>query len=432
MHLDAHPKAHLDMAPDRHDEYLASLALRNSSGLGPRTWKRLLEHFGQAAVAVEHAGQWHDLGLARKNQVREFLAGSWRTATEQEAKDARNKGMEVLLWSDRDFPALLRRIPNPPALLYLAGDRGLLGSPALAVVGSRKCSRYGIEAVRSITRDVSRAGICVISGFAEGIDRQAHVSALEEIGSSIAVLGTGLDLLYPAANKDLWLRLLRQGLIVTEFAPGTRPDAVNFPHRNRIISGLSLGVLVVEAAVRSGSLITASIALEQGREVFALPGPVNMESYDGCHHLIRQGATLVRTVEDILTELRPQLIGIRDSAPRDTDSKPSTPDVQGIVSAKPKNSPNLFSKEVSNELPMTSTSRPDTHFASTDESRWETLNPEERRLVKFLEHRDRVHIDDICNGLDGEPSRVSTLLLLLEVRSLVMRYPGMYYSLSGR
>ncbi len=422
------------MDPDRREEYLASLALRNSSGLGPRTWKRLLEHFGRAAVAVEHAGQWHDLGLARKNQVREFLAGSWRTATELEAQDARNKGMEVLLWSDRDYPALLRRIPNPPALLYLAGDRSLLGSPALAMVGSRKCSRYGMEAVRSISREVSRAGICVISGFAAGIDRQAHVSALEEIGSSVAVLGTGLDLLYPAANKDLWLRLLRQGLIVTEFAPGTRPDAVNFPHRNRIISGLCLGVLVVEAAVRSGSLITASIALEQGREVFALPGPVNMESYNGCHHLIRQGATLVRTVEDILTELRPQLIGIKGPDAPDTAPKPPASDSQGTGSDKPVDPLNLFSKEVSGDFPRasTSTSKPDNHFVPTDESYWETLNPEERRLVKFLEHRDKVHIDDICNGLDDEPSRISTLLLLLEMRSLVMRYPGMYYSLCGR
>ncbi|WP_031388185.1 DNA-processing protein DprA [Desulfonatronum thiodismutans] len=418
------------MDPDRHDEYLASLALRNSSGLGPRTWKRLLEHFGRAAVAVEHAGQWHGLGLARNNQVQEFLAGSWRAATEQEALDARSKGMEVLLWSDKDYPALLRRIPNPPALLYLAGDRGLLASPALAMVGSRKCSRYGMEAVRSISREVSRAGICVISGFAAGIDRQAHVSALEEIGSSIAVLGTGLDLLYPAANKDLWLRLLRQGLIVTEFAPGTRPDAVNFPHRNRIISGLSLGVLVVEAAVRSGSLITASIALEQGREVFALPGPVNMESYDGCHHLIRQGATLVRTVEDILTELRPQLIGIKSSdAP-----KPLASDSQDIVSDKPKDLTRLFSKEISGDTPMasTSTSKAGNQFASTNKAPGETLNPEEERLIRFLENRDRVHIDDICNELDDEPSRVSTLLLLLEMRSLVMRYPGMYYSVCGR
>lgn len=417
------------MDPDRRDEYLASLALRNSSGLGPRTWKRLLEHFGRAAVAVEHAGQWDDLGLARKNQVREFLAGSWRAATDQEALAAERKGMGVLLWSDPDYPEILRRIPNPPALLYLAGDRDLLGSPALALVGSRKCSRYGMEAVRSISREVSRAGICVVSGFAAGIDRQAHVSALEEIGSSIAVLGTGLDLLYPAANKDLWLRLLRQGLIVTEFAPGTRPDAVNFPHRNRIISGLSLGVLVVEAAVRSGSLITASIALEQGREVFALPGPVNMESYNGCHHLIRQGATLVRTVEDILTELRPQLVGTQGAGIPDPGPKPSASDPHDVDLESTDSS-----KDTSGDFPLipASTSQPDGRGAPTDDGSLETLNPEEQRLVRFLEQRDKVHIDDICNGLDGEPSRISTLLLLLEMRSLVMRYPGMYYSLCGR
>lgn len=414
------------MEPDRRDEYLASLALRNSSGLGARTWKRLLEHFGSAALAVEHAGRWHDLGLARRNQVREFLADSWRAATDQEARDAGKKNMDVLLWTDQDYPAILRRIPNPPALLYLAGDRGLLGSPALAMVGSRKCSRYGMDTVRSISREVSRAGICVVSGFAAGIDRQAHVSALDEVGSSIAVLGTGLDLLYPAANKDLWLHLLQKGLIVTEFAPGTRPEAVNFPHRNRIISGLSLGVLVIEAAVRSGSLITASIALEQGREVFALPGPVNMESYSGCHHLIRQGATLVRTVEDILSELRPQLIERRKpTVASKTLAAPPEPLLESPTF--PTNQPG------GSALAQASPSRTDAPLApAADDQRWGTLNSEEERLVRFLEHRDRVHIDDICTALDGQPSQVSTLLLLLEMRSLVIRYPGMYYSLCGR
>lgn len=399
------------MHPDRREEYLACLALRNSSGLGPRTWKKILEHFGQAGIAVEHVDQWYQLGLASRRQVREFLAGTWQQAANCEAFTAMDKGMEVLLWSDADYPWMLRCIPNPPALLYLSGDRGLLASPALAIVGSRKCSRYGLETARAISQDVARAGVCVVSGFAAGIDRQAHVAALQEVGSSIAVLGTGLDLLYPAVNKDLWLLLRKQGLIITEFAPGTRPEAMNFPHRNRIISGLSLGVAVVEAAVRSGSLITAAMALEQGREVFALPGPVNMESYNGCHHLIRQGATLVRGGEDILVALQPQLVaagtagrraGPRADAP---NPKPGTPLDAAALDQTGRES----------QLKRT--------------AHRERLNDEEMRLVAVLEDRDKVHIDAICEALEQEPAVVSTQLLLLEMRSLVMRHPGMYYSL---
>ncbi|SDB49795.1 DNA processing protein [Desulfonatronum thiosulfatophilum] len=386
------------MQTDRKDEYLASLALRNTLGVGPRTWKKILTHYGRADVAVEHAGQWLELGLVNKAQLRDFQAKSWQNSTELESGAALKRDMDVLLWSDLDYPEVLRRIPDPPALLYVLGDRGLLRSPALAVVGSRKCSRYGLTAAGTICRDVSRAGLCVVSGFAAGIDRQAHDSALEGIGSSIAVLGTGLDLLYPAANRDLWLRLSRQGLIVSEFAPGTKPDAANFPHRNRIISGLSLGVLVIEAAVRSGSLITATTALEQGREVFALPGPVNLESYNGCHHLIRQGATLVRTAEDILVELRALLAaeGMSDLSPA----------VSSPINAVP----------------------PDCRPSRTD--RRTELGKDELALVALLEEQGKVHIDALCNFLDRDPAEISRKLLLLEMESFVTQHPGMYYSLS--
>ncbi|WP_045221838.1 DNA-processing protein DprA [Desulfonatronum thioautotrophicum] len=412
------------MHPDRREEYLACLALRNSSGLGPRTWKKILEHFGQAGIAVDHVDQWCQLGLASRRQAREFLAGTWRQASDREAFTAMDKGMEVLLWSDADYPWMLRCIPNPPALLYLSGDRGLLASPALAIVGSRKCSRYGLETARAISQEVARAGVCVVSGFAAGIDRQAHVAALQEVGSSIAVLGTGLDLLYPAANKDLWLRLRKQGLIITEFAPGTRPEAMNFPHRNRIISGLSLGVAVVEAAVRSGSLITAAMALEHGREVFALPGPVNMESYDGCHHLIRQGATLVRGGEDILVALQPQLVAT-GKAGHCADPRSSTPIPH---SGAPPGTP----QDVSAPGHVRHAGHVDNNgheSQPTLPAHREGLDDEELRLVAVLEHRDKVHIDTICEALEREPASVSTQLLLLEMRSLVMRHPGMYYSL---
>jgi len=385
------------MNPERKPEYLACLALRHSPGLGARTWKRILTAYPGVRNAVDHAGEWIDRKLVSPQQGRAFLSGLWREKADQEADAALRRRIGVVLWSDSEYPDILRQIPDPPLLLYVLGDVSLLSSPGLAVVGSRRCSRYGLDAARCISRDMSRAGISIISGFAAGIDRQAHVAGLEEVGSSIAVLGTGLDLVYPAANRDLWDRLSKKGLILTEFSPGTRPDARNFPHRNRIISGLALGVLVIEAAVRSGSLITAAAALEQGREVFALPGPVHMETYAGCHHLIKQGAVLVQTAQDILRELQPLLASEVSSASR-----------QQARQAQP------------------SPARPELLAPG---QRWPDLGGDDLRLLEALHGRDRVHIDTLCACLDREASEVSRRLLLLELRAIVTRLPGMYYQL---
>lgn len=379
------------MDPERRREYEACLALRHTPGLGARTWKKILEHFPSARDAAADPREWVRLGAASPNQAQAFRAGLWQEQASCESRMARKRLMNVLLWSDPEYPEALRQIPGPPVCLYYLGDLTLLTGPALAVVGSRQCSRYGLDAARSISREVSRAGICIVSGFAAGIDRQAHLAALEEIGSSVAVLGTGLDLVYPAANRDLWLRLRDNGLIITEYPPGTKPDARNFPHRNRIISGLAMGVLVIEAALRSGSLITASAALEQGREVFALPGPVNMETYSGCHHLIRQGATLVQSAGDIIRELRPQLDadvaakGVRTESSRHKPKAPERP--------RPK------------------------------------LEGDDARIVNVLQGRERMHIDALCAVLERDAGEVSRRLLLLEMRAIVTQLPGMYYQL---
>lgn len=383
------------MTPERKPEYLASLALRHTPGLGARTWKRILTAYPSVQSAVDHAAEWIDRKLVSPGQGQAFLAGLWREKAKQEAEAALRRRMGVVLWSDSEYPENLRQIPDPPLLLYVLGDVSLLNAPSLAVVGSRRCSRYGLDAARLISLDLSRAGICIISGFAAGIDRQAHLAGLEEVGSSLAVLGTGLDLVYPAMNRDLWSRLSDKGLILTEFSPGTRPDARNFPHRNRIISGLALGVLVIEAAVRSGSLITATAALEQGREVFALPGPVHLETYAGCHHLIKQGAVLVQSAQEIISELQPSL--------------------------------SLLAAEIS------PASRPETAQAKPSllapGQRWPDLKGEDLRLLEALHGRDRVHIDTLCACLDQEASEVSRRLLLLEMRTIVTRLPGMYYQL---
>lgn len=216
------------MDSERLREYQACLALHHTPGVGARTWKKILRFFHTVQGAVADPREWGRLGAARAAQVLAFRGGQWQEPTARETRMAQMRGMNVLLWSDPDYPETLRQIPNPPLYLYYLGDPILLAGPGLAVVGSRQCSRYGLDAAKSISRDVSRAGICIETGFVAGIARQAHMAAVDEIGASIAVLGTGLDLFYPARNKDLWLRLRDKGLIITEFPPGTKPVARNF------------------------------------------------------------------------------------------------------------------------------------------------------------------------------------------------------------
>jgi DNA processing protein len=365
-----------------HDEFAACLALVHTPGLGARTWKALLEQFGTARTALEEIRSWKGLGLCREKLVELLLGGAWKDASREEHRVVSERGDNVLLWADEGFPPALREIPDPPLYLYLQGDQGLLQGDCVAMVGARRCSRYGQQMASTLARDLSMSGITVVSGFAWGIDRHAHAAAVEGPGRSIAVLGTGLDLIYPAGNKDLWARLVEQGLIVTEFPPGTRPEGPNFPRRNRIISGISLGVVVAEAEQQSGSLITARLAMEQGREVFALPGPANLKSFDGCHELIREGAVLIRSAEDVLAELAPRL-GSR--------GKPAQPEQSRVQVA---------------------------------------LDGEEQRIVEIINEQERAHIDQIARRLGVESARVSQALLMLELKRVVTKLPGMYYSMA--
>lgn len=209
----------------------------------------------------------------------------------------------IVTLSDPDFPKALLNIPDPPLLLYIKGRRDLLNHNALAIVGSRNASSQGIRNAEAFAQASSESNLCIVSGLAHGIDTAAHHGGLRGLGSSIAVVGTGLDKVYPAANRDLAHQLANLGAIISEFHLGTPPVATNFPRRNRIISGLSLACLVVEASLQSGSLITARLALEQGRDVFAIPGSIHSPQAKGCHALIKQGAKLVDHVNDILDEL---------------------------------------------------------------------------------------------------------------------------------
>ncbi|MEO6422189.1 MAG: DNA-processing protein DprA [Candidatus Nitrotoga sp.] len=285
------------------DAELASwLALNQIPGLGNEGLRRLLQAFGtpaQVFATPEHTLQklvqpviaaaitqgWNEDKLAP--------IASWLT-------DPHN---HIVTLADPDYPQALLNISDPPLLLYVKGRLELLNHPALAIVGSRNATPQGLGNAEAFAQAASAAGLCIVSGMAHGIDAAAHRGGLREYGSSIGIVGTGLDKVYPAANRQLAHQLAQEGALVSEFSLGTPPLAANFPRRNRIISGFSLGCLVVEASLQSGSLITARMALEQGRDVFAIPGSIHAPQTKGCHYLIKQGAKLVECAQDILEEL---------------------------------------------------------------------------------------------------------------------------------
>ena len=280
----------------------AWLALDLVPGLGGEGIRKLLARFGvPSEILRQSTAQLSEI-------VSPTVARAIVVPPSPEKLDACLKWLQVecnhlLTLADDDYPSQLLEIADPPPLLYLKGRRELLRQPGFAVVGSRNATPSGLQNAEAFARSLSEAGFTIISGMALGIDAAAHRGGLAAKGSSIAVVGTGLDLVYPARNKALARDLAGNGLIISEFALGTPALAQNFPRRNRIISGLSRGVLVVEAALASGSLITARQAGEQGREVFAIPGSIHSPFSKGCHQLIKQGAKLVEEANDILIEL---------------------------------------------------------------------------------------------------------------------------------
>lgn len=290
------------------DSLAAWVALTSAPGVGPRAAARLLERYGTAeAVLAAPRRCLIDCGLspAAAAALKEpDLAAIERTLAWTDQPDA-----HLLTRVDPRYPPLLAELADAPSLLYVRGDPSLLAEPQIAVVGSRNPTPAGVELTRDFARRLAADGLLVTSGLAIGVDGAAHAGALES-GQTIAVLGTGPDRVYPAAHRDLARRIAAHGALVSELAPGQGPLAHNFPRRNRIISGLSLAVLVTEAALKSGSLITARCALEQGREVFAMPGSIRNPLARGCHALIRDGAKLVESPVEILADLAPLLRGM--------------------------------------------------------------------------------------------------------------------------
>jgi DNA processing protein len=278
------------------------LTLYHAPGVGAVTFNQLLERrISPNELLQTGAEQLRKLGL--KQASIDALRHPNEEAVAHDLEWHSKPGNRIMCSQDPDYPLLLRQIPAPPPLLYVHGDTSILGEPQLAMVGSRNPSASGQRTATEFAQHLSAAGLIITSGLALGIDAASHQGALDTGSPTIAVMGTGLDRVYPARNRDLARQIAEQGALVSEFPVGTPPLAENFPRRNRIISGLSLGTLVVEAALRSGSLISARNAGEQGREVFAIPGSIHNPLARGCHHLIRQGAKLVETAQDVIDEL---------------------------------------------------------------------------------------------------------------------------------
>jgi DNA processing protein len=294
----------------------ASLTLAHLPGVGAVGYARLTGTFGSAAdVLGAGVRRLREEATVAEPLARAIAAARLDGQARRYLAWAERAGVRILPLEDAAYPRLLKEIADPPPILYVKGDGLAAAGRAVAVVGSRWITPYGRRVTASLARAFAQAGITVVSGMALGVDGQAHRSALEAGGNTVAVLGVGLDRPYPPEHGKLFAQIAEQGAVVSEFPPGTRPLGAHFPRRNRVISGLSLGVVVVEARKGSGSLITARLANDQGREVFAVPGDVHQPGSAGTHALIREGARLITGAGDVIEELLPQLV-VR--APADT------------------------------------------------------------------------------------------------------------------
>ncbi|MFH0753601.1 MAG: DNA-processing protein DprA [Candidatus Omnitrophota bacterium] len=305
----------------------ALLVLNAINGFGIKRIRQLIERFGSAAQAlcesmdifINYPGiPQASRALIPHFNVKDFL--------KKDHQACQRFGARVVTFMDEDYPASLLQISDPPAVLYVSGAWPQRLDCGVAIVGSRRASLYGLQIAQRFAAQLAELGVPIISGLARGVDGAAHQGALLAGGSTVAVLGCGLDVIYPPEHALLYRQIKAQGCLVSEFAFGTQPLPYNFPRRNRIVSGLSLGVVVVEANIKSGALVTAGLALEQGREVFAVPGRIDSDVSDGPHALIKQGAKPVLSIQDILEELPVEIV----QAPAKDDGKTSQALVQGL------------------------------------------------------------------------------------------------------
>ena len=368
------------------------IALNMTPGVGPRAATKLLERFG-SADAVFHARRHELESLRLKPETTEsIIKREFREKAETELERVKQLGGDVLILDDGSYPALLREIDDPPPVLYVKGDwQACFEQPCVGVIGSRMCSTYGENASEMLARDLGSRGITVVSGLARGIDTAAHRGAMRGQGRTIAVMGTGIDGVYPKENNGLVREILASGgCLVTQFPLGTPPLKDNFPYRNRIISGLSLGVLIVEASERSGSLITARLAMEQNREVMAVPGNITSGNSFGTNYLIKSGAKLVQQWQDVVAEL-PSEIAAAILPPKIDKNAPDVTERQPEV------------------IPA-------------------DMNENEQKVWALLTADESTHIDILLETSDLSFGDLNSVLVSLDIRDLIRVLPGKHYA----
>ena len=388
------------------------LALRRVPGVGPRTAHLLLEKFGAPEkIFALKADQIAAAGVQNKvaHAVADFRDFE---PIERELCELPRIGAHLVRWTDADYPARLREIADPPPYLFVRGETPAPDTRCVAVVGARAASDAGRRMARRIGFELAAKGFTVVSGLARGIDAEAHQGALDAGGKTIAILGCGVDVIYPPEHRQLADAIIANaGAIFSELPVGSQPLPENFPTRNRIISGLSLGVVIVEAAEKSGSLITARMALEQNRQVFAVPGSPLGGKASGSNRLIKQGAVLVDCVEDVIEELAPQLV----------ESAASVAKSSGITSGKP--SPVARNSQKSAAKPGTKS------VERILESSDATVKAA-KAIILELKDDTKLHVDSLieASGLDAQT--VLRLLLELELKGIVAQHPGKLFSLA--
>ena len=280
------------------------LSLVLTPGLGTATIKKLLGYFGSPQqILAAGSGELKKCNL-QPETIDSLLNKQTALEAKRQISQASQESVTIITWDDPAYPPLLKEIHNPPIVLFIKGSLPVITNPGIAVIGARAASTYGLQIAKSLATTLARQDLTIISGLALGIDSAAHYGALNAKGKTIGVLGCGLNIIYPKQNKKLYQKIAATGALISEYPFGTPPDGFRFPARNRIISGLALGVVVVEAAKHSGTLITAQLALDQGREVFAVPGRIDSVKSEGCHRLAQEGAKLVHSTQDILDEIQ--------------------------------------------------------------------------------------------------------------------------------
>jgi DNA processing protein len=363
------------------------LTLRHTTGVGPRTFHALLDAFGSVDIALDaNASQLSQLGI--KSSVITALTNRERPDIQADLDWLTQTNNHIITLQDERYPAQLKTLSDAPPLLYVRGDTDYLNRPQLAIVGTRNPTASGRNTAKEFAHHLADAGITITSGLASGIDGASHEGALLGLAGTVAVVAHGLDIVYPARHQQLAQSISEHGAVISEMPIGAQPTRGSFPRRNRLISALALGTLVVEAAQKSGSLITARCALEQNREVFAIPGSIHNPMARGCHQLIRQGAKLVESANDILEDL-PISLGQTSTYPRKS----------------------------SNDIPEESPKKTkDAH---------KTLDPDHQKLLKCLAY-EPVSIDELVPLSGFTAAKVASMLLILELDDIIACQDGRY------